>query len=94
MEESEAHYFIRAKADGDPLVSGREGDGLGTAQGPGQGSGSGQARFGVGGHGDGYRRLEEMEVEEYGRVKPVSPAVEEFRRVSRRGSWLTRGFWR
>lgn len=39
--------------------------------------------------GGGYKRLEEMEVED-GSVKILSPAVEEFRRVSRRRSWFTR----
>lgn len=87
MEESEAHYYIRAKVEGEsPFLSG------GGREGHAHGNGNG-GRFGFGngnhGRGNGYRRLEEMEVEEE-RVKPVSPAVEEFRRVSHRGSWLTR----
>lgn len=66
MEEVDAHYFIRAKADGNsPCVSGRENNGMG------------------------YARLEEMEMEDVG-LKAVSPAVDEFRRVSKRGSWLAK----
>lgn len=63
MEEDDAHYYIRAKADGkNPF-----GNGQSTA----------------------YRAVEQMDMDD-GSLKPVSPAVNEFRRVSKRGSFLSK----
>ncbi|CAI7675782.1 hypothetical protein N7533_010915 [Penicillium manginii] len=63
MEEDDAHYYIRAKADGKSAY------------------GSGQSTA--------YRAVEQMELDD-GSLKPVSPAVNEFRRVSKRGSFLAK----
>ena len=63
MEEDDAHYYIRAKADGKNTP------------------GSGQAT--------GYRAVDQMDIDD-GSLKPVSPAVDEFRRVSKRGSYLSK----
>ncbi|KAJ5107542.1 hypothetical protein N7456_004217 [Penicillium angulare] len=61
MEETDEHYYIRAKADG------------------------------MNSHGisSGYSQLDPMDIEEPG-TKPVSPAVNEFRKISKRGSWLAK----
>lgn len=63
MEEDDAHYYIRAKADGKSAF----GSGRSTA----------------------YRAVEQMDMDD-GSLKPVSPAVNEFRRVSKRGSFLAK----
>lgn len=66
MEEMDAHYYIRTKAE--------------TVGSPG----------GYGGNDDtSYRGMEQMEIDD-GSLKAVSPAVDEFRRVSKRRSWLAR----
>ncbi|KAJ5995407.1 hypothetical protein N7481_002384 [Penicillium waksmanii] len=63
MEEDDAHYYIRAKADGKSAF----GSGRSTA----------------------YRAVEQMDMDDSS-LKPVSPAVNEFRRVSKRGSFLAK----
>lgn len=74
MEEVDAHYYIREKG----YAGGAGGAGAGDGRGRGRGNG----------RGNGYRRLD-MEVEN-GSGKVGSPAVDEFRWVSRRRSWFTR----
>ncbi|KAK5806255.1 hypothetical protein VI817_000513 [Penicillium citrinum] len=63
MEENDAHYYIRAKADGR------------------------NSPYNV--RSTGYRAVEQMDMDD-GSLKPVSPAVDEFRRVSKRGSYLSK----
>lgn len=66
MEETDAHYYIRSKAEAGGL--------------PG----------GYGGSEDtSYRGVEQMDIDD-GSLKAVSPAVNEFRKVSKRRSWLAR----
>ncbi|KAJ5714097.1 uncharacterized protein N7483_011278 [Penicillium malachiteum] len=56
MEETDEHYYIRAKADGTES--------------------------------SGYARVVTIDEDLEDGIKPVSPAVNEFRRLSKRGSWL------
>ncbi|KAJ5587733.1 uncharacterized protein N7459_003498 [Penicillium hispanicum] len=80
MEEEDEHYYIRAKADGrgpDAKAGGAD---------------SSESGYGADrrGRASGYSAgLDTMEMQDP-RVKPVSPAVDEFRRVSKRGSLLAR----
>ena len=71
MEESDEHFYIRAKADG-------------LSPSPGLNPGP----PGPGGRSSGYARINTMDFEEG--IKPVSPVVSEFRKVSKRGSWLAK----
>ncbi|KAJ5131938.1 hypothetical protein N7448_006096 [Penicillium atrosanguineum] len=66
MEEMDAHYYIRSKAE----------------------AGGSPERYG-GREDTSYRGVEQMDVDD-GSLKAVSPAVDEFRKVSKRRSWLAR----